>query len=142
MFKQREAIIRLLKDSDAETVDLTKRQLAQGGFATIPDLRDLLSADDKRVIQHVREILTEIELKYANEGFDRLCDTIADLQDLEQASWYLAQIFQPDVDIEPYQRTVDAWGCTLRGDGPEDLRELCLHLAGWMLHLEIGRAHV
>ncbi len=26
----------------------------------------------------------------------------------------------------------------LRGGGPEDLRELCLHLAGWMLHL--GRA--
>src|SRR5690349_2476444 len=23
----------------------------------------------------------------------------------------------------------------LRGGGPEDLRELCLHLAGWMLHL-------
>jgi pyrimidine-nucleoside phosphorylase/thymidine phosphorylase len=23
----------------------------------------------------------------------------------------------------------------LRGEGPEDLRELCLHLAGWMLHL-------
>ena len=23
----------------------------------------------------------------------------------------------------------------LRGDGPEDLRELCLHLAGWMLYL-------
>jgi pyrimidine-nucleoside phosphorylase/thymidine phosphorylase len=23
----------------------------------------------------------------------------------------------------------------LRGDGPEDLSELCLHLAGWMLHL-------
>jgi regulator of sirC expression with transglutaminase-like and TPR domain len=115
MFKQREAIIRLLKDSDPETVDLTKRQLARGGSATIPDLRDLLSTDDKRVTQHVREILTEIELKYANDGFDRLCETIADLPDLEQASWYLAQIFQPDVDIEPYLRTVDAWGRTLRG---------------------------
>ena len=23
----------------------------------------------------------------------------------------------------------------LRGDGPEDLKELCLHTAGWMLHL-------
>jgi pyrimidine-nucleoside phosphorylase/thymidine phosphorylase len=26
-------------------------------------------------------------------------------------------------------------GEVLRGRGPEDLRELCLHLAGWMLHL-------
>jgi regulator of sirC expression with transglutaminase-like and TPR domain len=115
MFKQREAIIRLLRDSDPETVDLTKRQLARGGSATIPDLRDLLSTDDTRVTQHVREILTEIELKFANERFEGLCETIADLPDLERASWYLAQIFQPDVDIEPYQRTVDAWGRTLRG---------------------------
>ena len=42
MFKQREAIIRLLKDSDPETVNLTKQQLVQGGPEAIPDLRDLL----------------------------------------------------------------------------------------------------
>src|SRR5271166_3043029 len=79
MFKQREAIIRLLKDSDPETVDLTKRQLARGGSATIPDLRDLLSTDDERVTQHVREILTEIESQCAKEAFDNRCGRITDL---------------------------------------------------------------
>ena len=46
MFKQREAIIRLLRDSDPETVNLTKQQLVQGGAGSIPDLRDLLTVDD------------------------------------------------------------------------------------------------
>jgi regulator of sirC expression with transglutaminase-like and TPR domain len=114
MFKQREAIIRLLKDSDPETVDLTKRQLAQGGSGTIPDLRDLLTADDERVTEHVREILTEIESKYAKEAFDKRCETVTDLADLEQASWYLARIFQPGLEIEPYQNTIDEWGRQLR----------------------------
>ena len=43
MLKHREAIIRLLKDDDPETVLLTKHQLAQGGADTIADLRDLLA---------------------------------------------------------------------------------------------------
>ncbi len=114
MFKQREAIIRLLKDSDPETVDLTKRQLARGGSATIPDLRDLLSTDDEQVAQHVREILTEIESRCAKEALDNRCERITDLADLEQASWYLAQIFQPGLQIEPYRNTIDAWGRELR----------------------------
>jgi regulator of sirC expression with transglutaminase-like and TPR domain len=114
MFKQREAIIRLLKDSDQETVDLTKRQLAQGGSGTIPDLRDLLSADDEQVAQHVREILTEIESKYAKEAFDKRCESITNLADLEQASWYLARIFQPGLETEVHQKTIDAWGRELR----------------------------
>jgi regulator of sirC expression with transglutaminase-like and TPR domain len=114
MFKQREAIIRLLKDSDQETVDLTKRQLAQGGSGTIPDLRDLLSADDEQVAQHVREILTEIESKYAKEAFDKRCESITNLADLEQASWYLARIFQPGLETEVHQNTIDAWGRELR----------------------------
>jgi len=60
MFKQREAIIRLLKDTDSDTVNLTKQQLAQGGTGTIPDLRDLLTTEDQVVTLHVREILTQI----------------------------------------------------------------------------------
>ncbi len=54
MFKQREAIIRLLKDDDPETVHLTKQQLVEGGTGIIPDLRDLLSTDDKQVAVHVQ----------------------------------------------------------------------------------------
>ena len=73
MFKQREAIIRLLKDSDPETVNLTKQQLLQGGANAIPDLRDLLATDDQLVTLHVREILSEIEIRHDKETFEEIC---------------------------------------------------------------------
>jgi regulator of sirC expression with transglutaminase-like and TPR domain len=114
MFKQRESIIRLLKDSDPETVHLTKQQLVQGGTEAIPDLRDLLSTDDQQVTLHVREILTEIEIRQAKVTFEEICETISDLSDLERACWCLAQIFQPGVDVEPYQKTIDSWSRELR----------------------------
>ena len=114
MFKQREAIIRLLKDSDLETVNLTKRQLVQGGPGTIPDLRDLLTAQDHQVAGHVRDILTEIESKYAREALESICGNVATLTDLENASWYVAQIFLPGLELEPYQSKIASWGRELR----------------------------
>ncbi|MBV9392237.1 MAG: hypothetical protein JOY96_10125, partial [Verrucomicrobia bacterium] len=57
MFKQRDAIIRLLQDDDPDTVTLTKKQLATGGTEIISDLKDLLSTDDEKVAFHVRDIL-------------------------------------------------------------------------------------
>jgi regulator of sirC expression with transglutaminase-like and TPR domain len=114
MFKQREAIIRLLKDTDPDTVNLTKQQLVHGGAATIPDLRDLLAAGDQLVALHVGEILTEIETQQAKEAFDEVCGTISDLVDLERACWCLARIFQPGVDVESYQKIVDTWSRELR----------------------------
>jgi regulator of sirC expression with transglutaminase-like and TPR domain len=114
MFKQREAIIRLLKDSDPETVNLTKQQLLQGGANAIPDLRDLLANDDQLLTVHVREILSEIEIRQAKKTFEEICRTISDLVDLERASWCLTQIFQPCVDVYPYQETIEAWSHELR----------------------------
>jgi regulator of sirC expression with transglutaminase-like and TPR domain len=114
MFKQREAIIRLLKDSDPHTVSLTKGQLVQGGPGTIPDLRDLLTADDRQVVAHVQEILTEIESKYAREALEKICRNISTLTDLENASWYVAQIFLHGLELEPYQSKIDSWGQELR----------------------------
>jgi regulator of sirC expression with transglutaminase-like and TPR domain len=114
MFKQRDAIIRLLKDSDPDTVNLTKRQLLHGGPGTIPDLRDLLTADDHQVVTHVREILTELEAKYAREALESICGKISTLPDLENASWYIAQIFLPGLELEPYQSKIDSWGRELR----------------------------
>jgi regulator of sirC expression with transglutaminase-like and TPR domain len=114
MFKQREAIIRLLKDNDPDTVDLTKQQLVQGGAEAIADLRDLLSADDQQVTLHVQEMLREIEIRHAKEALEEICGRISSLVELEQACWYLAQIFQPGVDIESYQKTIDSWSRELR----------------------------
>jgi regulator of sirC expression with transglutaminase-like and TPR domain len=114
MFKQRDAIIRLLKDDDPETILLIKEQLVQGGLETIPDLRDLLSIDDERVTVHIREILTEIEIKHAIAAFEEVCRDISSPPELEQACWHLAQIFLPGVEIELYKKTIDTWADELR----------------------------
>ena len=114
MFKQREAIIRLLKDDDPETVHLTKQQLAEGGAETIPDLRDLLSTDDKQVAFHIQEILSEIEIRHAKIVFEKICQKISDPVELERACWCLAQILIPGVDVDPYRKTIDSWGRDLR----------------------------
>jgi regulator of sirC expression with transglutaminase-like and TPR domain len=114
MFKQRDAIIRLLRDDDPETILLIKQQLVQGGAETIPDLRDLLSIDDEKVTVHIREILTEIEIKHATAAFEGICRLISSPSELEQACWYLAQIFLPGVEVEAYQKTIDTWAAELR----------------------------
>jgi regulator of sirC expression with transglutaminase-like and TPR domain len=114
MFKQREAIIRLLKDDDPETVRLTKRQLAEGGPETIGDLRDLLALDDEQVASHIREILAEVEGRSAKQRFERVCTQVSNTIELEEASWLLAQIFLPTVEIQPYRQLLDSWGAELR----------------------------
>jgi regulator of sirC expression with transglutaminase-like and TPR domain len=114
MFKQREAIIRLLKDEDQDTVNLTKQQLAAGGTETIPDLKDLLAIDDEKVTAHIREILSKIEVREARIAFDDVCLRISSFVDLEFACWQLAKIFLPGVEIEPYIQTIDSWGAELR----------------------------
>jgi regulator of sirC expression with transglutaminase-like and TPR domain len=114
MFKQREAIISLLKDEDQDTVNLTKQQLAEGGTETIPDLKDLLAVDDQRVTTHVREILSEIEVREAKVAFEEICLRISTPAELELACWHLSQVFLPSVDIEPYRKTIDLWGDELR----------------------------
>jgi regulator of sirC expression with transglutaminase-like and TPR domain len=113
MFKQHEAIIRLLKDDDPGTVLLTKRQLASGGLDTISDLRDLLELNDDAVSIHVQEILSEIEVRDAKNRFTHLCSTIRSIGHLEEACWLLAQIFLPGIDVAPYIRQFDKWGAAL-----------------------------
>ena len=60
MFAQRDAIVRLLRDDDPETVRLVKEQLALGGEECISGLRDLAQMDDQRVSRHARDVLAEI----------------------------------------------------------------------------------
>jgi regulator of sirC expression with transglutaminase-like and TPR domain len=139
MFKQRDAIIRLLKDDDPETILLMKQQLVQGGADMIPDLRDLLSIDDERVAVHVREILTEIETTHAKAAFEQICRRISSPPELEQACWYLAQIFLPGVEIRAYQKTIDEWAAELKTRlSPYDSDAARVATMGRFLGKEVG----
>jgi regulator of sirC expression with transglutaminase-like and TPR domain len=139
MFKQRDAIIRLLKDGDPDTIHLVKQQLLLGGAETIPDLRDLLSMDDEQAAIHVREILSEIEVKHAQTSFDQICRGISTARELEQACWYLAQIFLPGVEIDSYQKTLDKWADELRTRlSPDDSASVRVAAMAQFLGKELG----
>ncbi len=115
MFEQHEAIVRLLRDNDPDTVTLLKNQLVDNGPDIIDDLRDLLATvDDETVSGHANEILAEIENRQALDEFALLCHLFPDDGDVESACWLLARIFLPGVETDLYQRKLDLWGRQLR----------------------------
>lgn len=110
MFAQREAIVRLLRDNDPETVRMVKEQLALGGEDAIAGLRDLAQMDDEQVSRHARDVLAEIASQGADEEFLLLCHFFNDTNDLERAIWMLSRALEPAVDTEPYEHRINQWG--------------------------------
>jgi len=116
MFKQRDAILRLLRDDDSPTVELVKKQLATHGREAIPGLLDLLCVDDVRVVRHVHEILGQIDSTEAQAELGELCRDFPDhgeLDALEYASFLLARAVAPGADVEGTRRQLDEWGAAL-----------------------------
>ena len=114
MFEQHDAIVRLLRDNDPDTVTLIKHQLVDGGPEIITHLRDLAAVDDATVSGHAHDILAEIESRQALDEFTLLCHLFADDGDIEEACWLLARVFLPGVETEQYQRKLEIWGRQLK----------------------------
>ena len=134
MFAQRDAIVRLLRDDDPETVRLVKEQLALGGEECISGLRDLAQMDDQRVSRHARDVLAEIACQGADEEFLLLCHFFSDDNDLERACWMLAHTLDPSVDIESFEHRVNQWGrqFLVRISGAVSNRQRAQALASFM----------
>ncbi len=110
MFAQREAIVKLLKDNDPETVRMVKEQLALGGEEDIPSLRDLARMDDENVSRHALDVMAEITSRNADDDFLLLCHFFSNDNDLERACWMLAHTLSPSLDIEAFEHKVNQWG--------------------------------
>ena len=110
MYEQHEAIVRLLRDNDPDTVLLLKSQLVEGGSDHIGHLRDLAAVDDATVSAHAQEVLAEIESRGALDDFSLLCHLFADDGNIEEACWLLSRIFLPGVETAHYIRKLDIWG--------------------------------
>jgi len=109
MFAQHNALVKLLRDDDPETVRMVKEQLVLGGEDLIPDLRDLAEFDDARVSRHARDVLAEIASQGADEEFLLLCHFFNDQDDFEKAYWMLSQALDPMLDIEPFELRINQW---------------------------------
>jgi len=110
MFAQRDAIARLLRDDDAETVRMVKEQLALGGEDFIPDLRDLVELDDEQVSRHARDVMAEIASHGADDEFLLMCHFFSRESDFENAYWMLSQALDAKFEIEPLEHKVNQWG--------------------------------
>ncbi len=110
MFAQRDAIARLLRDDDAETVRMVKEQLALGGEDFIPDLRDLVELDDEQVSRHARDVMAEIASHGADDEFLLMCHFFSSESDFENAYWMLSQALDAKFEIEPLEHKVNQWG--------------------------------
>lgn len=110
MIEQRNALLRLLRDDDAATLSLVKKQLVAGGARVLPELRDLLATADPLAALHVRDVIAVIEERSADEIFAQLCAGFHENSDLEDAAWRLAATFAPGDAFTEQRAELDAWG--------------------------------
>jgi len=123
---QREAILKLLRDDDPETVALVREQLVLRGAPAREGLRDLLSEGDAVVSRHVGAILGRIDANEAQRELAALCRNFPDadgLAALEKAAFLLARCLEPGIDAASARRQLDAWGAQLARRVPETLPE-------------------
>lgn len=111
---QTEALVKLLKDDDPETVQLVKDQLASGGEQNIPELERLVATDDATVTAHARETLQRIEEQQADERFELMCTFFPEDGPVEEAMWQLASTLYPGSKYTNHKRKLAAWGRELR----------------------------
>ena len=110
MIAQKDAVARLLRDGDPDTVRLVKEQLLLCGEDNIHDLQTLALVGDDSVCRHVRDVLEELHARDAEEDFDLLCRFFSDCSDVEPALWLLASALDPQANIENCQLKVEQWG--------------------------------
>jgi len=113
MSSRTDALARLFRDDDPETVDLVKEQLLLRGEAVVPELRDLVNADSAIVAAHAQEVLHQIA---GTKAAGRLEEMLRGGQELdwEEVSLLVASALLPWADPDDTLSQLDAWGEELR----------------------------
>lgn len=131
---QTDAIRKLLRDDDPETVRLVKEQLLASGDEAAPKLRELCGCDDQRVSVQARELLDEIDGRGAVEDFGLMCLFFGNGIDLEQSCWALARAIEPAQCQLGCRHRLTDWGrqFLMRIAGAVSTRERVQILASFM----------
>lgn len=114
MSSQCDALARLFRDDDPETLGLVKEQLIIKGESVVPDLRDLVNADSAIVAAHAQEVLHAIAGKKASAELEDLLRNREGNFPLERICWLLSSALMPWIDTEESRRQIDAWGAEVR----------------------------
>jgi hypothetical protein len=137
MSSQCDALARLFRDDDPETLGLVKEQLIIKGESVVPDLRDLVNADSAIVAAHAQEVLHAIAGKKAASELENLLRSKTGEFPLEKICWLLSSALMPWIDTEESIRQIDAWGAELRRR-MEEGESNHVHLLTRYLHGELG----
>ncbi len=110
MLEQRDALLRLLLDDDAATLQLVKQQLFDAGPQALPQLKTLLTEADPGAALHLQDVISTLEEDQAFGAFSELCSGFEPDSDLENACWSLAATFSPGDLFTEERALLDSWG--------------------------------
>ncbi|MFM8830027.1 MAG: transglutaminase family protein [Spartobacteria bacterium] len=110
MVPNTQALIRLLRDDDPETVRLVKEQLLSMAEDNPCCLDSLSHADDEQVSRHARDIINDIQEQNAARDFELLCHLGGENFSIEQAAWTLARAVEPEKCTLPFEEKINDWG--------------------------------
>ena len=110
MVPNTQALIRLLRDDDPETVRLVKQQLFSMAEDNPRCLDSLSHADDEQVSRHARDIINDIQGQNAARDFELLCHLGGENFSIEQAAWTLARAVEPEKCTSHFEEQINEWG--------------------------------
>jgi regulator of sirC expression with transglutaminase-like and TPR domain len=110
MFAQMDAVTKLLKDGDPDTVRLVREQLLLSGEENLRDLEELAQGHDADVSRHATELLTMLRHREVEFDFELFCRFFSDSSDVEPAIWHATHALHPEVDLEPCLIKIQHWG--------------------------------
>jgi hypothetical protein len=106
---QQQALVSLLQDGDAATVNLVKGKLIEGGHERLPEYIELLHSAEGSAQKNLTEVIRQIEASKTLGDISRGLAKLRTLSQLEEVCWDFARTEQPGFKGGPYARQLDQW---------------------------------
>jgi hypothetical protein len=106
---QQKALVSLLQDKDAVTVELVKGKLIEGGHDRLPEYLELLDNIEGTAQENLSDVIRHIEASQTLGDISRGLAKLRTLGQLEELCWDFARTEQPGFKGGPYERQLDQW---------------------------------
>jgi len=106
---QQKALVSLLQDGDAATVDMVKGKLLEGGHERLPEYIELLDSIGGPAQKTLTDVVRQIEASKTLGDISRGLAKLRTLSQLEELCWDFARTEQPGFKGGPYERQLDHW---------------------------------
>jgi len=106
---QQQALVSLLQDGDAVTVDLVKGKLIEGGHACLEEYLEMLHSVEGPAQENLTDVIRQIEASKTLGDISRGLAKLRTLGQLEELCWDFARTEQPGFKGGPYARQLDQW---------------------------------